>query len=166
MQTKIKSFKRLCKITEELKKKNKRIVLVHGFFDILHKGHVTLLHNAKELGDILIVGIDHDENARIIKGPNRPINDHYSRMLVVSSIEDVDFVFLIPSFKDEVLKDKNLDNFFSEIYRKLNLDIIATCTKAGKHAFWKRRHAKLVGIKFVDIKHQFSNVHTNGFIKF
>jgi len=110
MKKKIRPFKSICRITSKCKKNGKKIVFVHGFFDILHRGHVTLLQEAKKLGDILVVGIDNDDNARILKGPNRPINDHDSRMFVISSIEHVDLVFLIPSFK----KVKNIDFFYDQ----------------------------------------------------
>lgn len=99
MHKKIKSFKQVCKICKNLQNKGKKKVFVHGVFDILHRGHVTLLREAKKLGDVLVVGVDHDDNARILKGPKRPINDHESRIFILSSIESVDLVFLIPSFK-------------------------------------------------------------------
>jgi len=83
---KIKSFRTVCKIGRGFQKKGKKVVFCHGFFDILHRGHVTLLVEARKLGDVLVVGVDHDNNAKILKGPNRPINDHNSRMFVLASM--------------------------------------------------------------------------------
>jgi len=99
MKKKIRNFDEVCKICHKLQGEGKRIIFVHGFFDILHRGHVTLLNEAKKLGDVLVVGVDHDDNAKILKGPGRPINDHDSRMFVLASLEPVNYVFLIRSFK-------------------------------------------------------------------
>lgn len=149
MKGKIKTFKQVVKITQQLKKKGKKIVFVHGIFDILHRGHVTLLVEAKKLGDILVVGVDHDDNARILKGPGRPVNNHQSRMFVLAHLEPVDYVFLIPSFKGV----KDIHGFCDKFYSELRPDIVATCMKAGKHGHLKKLHAKAVGAKFVDIDH-------------
>jgi len=148
MKEKIKTFKQVVKIARQLKKEGKRIVFCHGVFDILHKGHVTLLAEAKKLGDILVVGVDCDENARILKGPGRPINEGWARMFVLAHLEPVDFVFLIPSFKGV----KNIHDFYDKFYLELRPDFVATCVKAGKHGHFKKMHAEACGAKFVDIK--------------
>ena len=49
------------KIIDDIKSKNKKIVMTNGCFDILHPGHIHLLKNAKKLGDILVVAINSDE---------------------------------------------------------------------------------------------------------
>jgi D-beta-D-heptose 7-phosphate kinase/D-beta-D-heptose 1-phosphate adenosyltransferase len=146
--TKIKNFEELCQLVKNLQKENKKIVFVHGIFDILHKGHITLLLEAKKLGDVLIVGVDHDDNAKILKGPTRPINNHDSRIFVLSNLEAVNYVFLIPSFKDT-----DPEVMFLELYKDLNPDIVATSIKAGRHGQIKKDSAKKIGAKFVDINH-------------
>lgn len=148
MNNKIKNFDEVCEIVKKLQKQNKKIVFVHGIFDILHRGHVTLLIEAKNLGDILIVGVDHDDNAKILKGPNRPVNNHDSRMFVLSNLEAVDYVFLIPSFGD-----KEINSFYLSFYKNLNPDIVATSKKAGKYGSAKEDHARKANIKFFDIKY-------------
>lgn len=70
----------------------KSIVFTNGCFDIIHRGHAVYLKKAKELGDILIVGINSDESVKNLKGDLRPINDLESRMEVLSSLECVDYV--------------------------------------------------------------------------
>lgn len=145
---KIKSFKEVCRICHKLQKEGKKIVFCHGFFDILHRGHVTLLVEAKKLGDILVVGVDHDDNAKILKGPQRPINDHDSRMYVLANFEPVDYVFLIPSFKNK----KELSIYYSKnIYEPLQPDIVATSLRAGKYGEMKMQQANQIGAEFVDI---------------
>ena len=76
----------------ELKKYDNVIVFTNGCFDILHKGHITYLSEARELGDYLIVGLNSDRSVTQIKGPERPINNQYFRfekLLELNSVDDV-----------------------------------------------------------------------------
>ena len=68
------------------------IVLANGCFDVLHVGHVRYLEAAKLLGDLLIVGINSDEQTRRLKGAGRPLLPQAQRAEIISSIEAVDFV--------------------------------------------------------------------------
>ena len=68
------------------------IVLANGCFDVLHVGHVRYLEGAKALGDLLIVGINSDEQTRRLKGAGRPLLPQEQRAEIISSIEAVDFV--------------------------------------------------------------------------
>ena len=52
----------------------RRIVFTNGCFDILHRGHISYLSQAKALGDVLVVGVNSDASIRRLKGPTRPIN--------------------------------------------------------------------------------------------
>ena|SRR3989344_5054630 len=70
----------------------KRIVFTNGCFDILHRGHVTYLAEAKKLGDLLVIGLNSDESVRRLKGPERPINNENDRQYVLSQLKSVDFV--------------------------------------------------------------------------
>src|SRR5208282_4421518 len=51
-----------------------RIVFTNGCFDVLHAGHVQYLQEARQQGDILVVGLNSDASVRSLKGPNRPVN--------------------------------------------------------------------------------------------
>ena len=76
----------------ELKKYDNVIVFTNGCFDILHKGHITYLSEAKELGDYLIVGLNSDRSVTQIKGPERPINNQDFRsekLLELNSVDDI-----------------------------------------------------------------------------
>ncbi len=75
-----------------IKNKGKKIVFTNGCFDILHKGHVTYLNEAKKLGDLLVVGINSDASVKRLKGPERPINNELDRQFVMSQLKAVDFV--------------------------------------------------------------------------
>jgi D-glycero-beta-D-manno-heptose 1-phosphate adenylyltransferase len=72
--------------------KGARIVLANGCFDVLHVGHVRYLEAAKVLGDLLIVAINSDEQARLLKGKDRPIMPQGQRAELVASLEAVDLV--------------------------------------------------------------------------
>lgn len=68
----------------------KRLVFTNGVFDILHAGHVQYLEAARSLGDLLIVGVNSDESARMLgKGPNRPVNPVEDRIMVLEALRAV-----------------------------------------------------------------------------
>jgi rfaE bifunctional protein nucleotidyltransferase chain/domain len=72
--------------------KEKKVVFTNGCFDILHPGHVTYLNMAKELGDVLVVGLNSDLSVQRIKGPGRPINSELDRKFMLESLRSVDCV--------------------------------------------------------------------------
>ncbi len=74
--------------------KEQRIVFTNGCFDILHQGHVHLLSQAADLGDILIVGLNSDESIRNLKGVNRPLQDEQTRASVLASLFYINAVVL------------------------------------------------------------------------
>ena len=74
-------------------RKGKKLVFTNGVFDILHAGHVTYLQAARELGDMLLVGLNSDDSVRMLgKGPDRPINTAEDRVTVVAALRCVDGV--------------------------------------------------------------------------
>lgn len=86
------SLQDLQETVAELKKSGKRVVFTNGCFDILHKGHVTLLNKARMLGDVLIVGVNSDESIRKLKGTERPINNLEDRLTVLAGLKSVDYL--------------------------------------------------------------------------
>ena len=73
----------------------KRLVFTNGVFDILHAGHVRYLEQARELGDLLIVGLNSDASVRRLgKGPERPINSEEDRAAILAALRCVDGVVL------------------------------------------------------------------------
>ena len=81
-------------ILREYKAKGLKIVFTNGCFDILHAGHIAYLKEAKTLGDILVIGLNSDDSINKIKGPERPIQDELTRMVILQSLKMVDHVFL------------------------------------------------------------------------
>src|SRR5829696_6150501 len=69
-----------------------RVVLANGCFDVLHVGHVRYLAGARELGDILIVGVNSDEQVAVQKGPGRPVLTAIERAEIVAALESVTYV--------------------------------------------------------------------------
>ncbi len=71
-----------------------RIVFTNGVFDLLHRGHVEYLEDARSLGDRLVIGINTDASVRRLKGPSRPIVGEQDRAAVVRALACVDLVVL------------------------------------------------------------------------
>lgn len=81
-------------ISKEAKAQGKKVVFTNGCFDILHLGHITYLQKAKQLGDILIVGVNTDASVRRLKGPTRPVNSQIDRAVVLAALKSVDYTVL------------------------------------------------------------------------
>jgi rfaE bifunctional protein nucleotidyltransferase chain/domain len=84
----------LTRTLARLKQQGNTIVFTNGCFDLVHPGHVAIFKQAKEKGDILVVGMNSDKSVKKIKGPNRPILNERARSLLVSAIRYVDYVVL------------------------------------------------------------------------
>lgn len=74
------------------RRKGGSIVLANGCFDLFHVGHIRYLAGAKALGDVLIVGINSDEQVRKLKGAGRPFMPEHERAEIVSALKFVDYV--------------------------------------------------------------------------
>lgn len=71
------------------------VVFTNGVFDILHRGHVTYLADARALGATLVVGVNSDASVRTLgKGDDRPINAEADRMALLAALESVDWVVM------------------------------------------------------------------------
>ncbi len=80
-------------IISNLKKQGKKVVFTNGCFDLIHVGHVRYLTEAKELGDILVIGLNADKSVSSIK-PGRPVMPEDQRAEVLSALEVVDYIVL------------------------------------------------------------------------
>lgn len=79
------------------------IVFTNGCFDLLHRGHVDYLQQARQLGDFLIVGLNGDESLRRLKGPGRPILPETDRAEVLAALRAVDAVVIFTQDTAEAL---------------------------------------------------------------
>lgn len=80
------------RLRAELDAQGKKLVFTNGCFDLLHAGHVRYLHDARALGDALVIGLNSDASVRALKGPDRPLNTENDRAEVLSALRDVDAV--------------------------------------------------------------------------
>jgi D-beta-D-heptose 7-phosphate kinase / D-beta-D-heptose 1-phosphate adenosyltransferase len=88
----VSSLEELKDLCNNYRSAGKKIVFTNGCFDILHSGHVTYLESARELGDVLIVGVNTDESIKRLKGASRPINHLEDRLQVLVGLTCVSHV--------------------------------------------------------------------------
>lgn len=93
---KIKNLDELSNIIQDLKRKDKSIVWTNGCYDLIHTGHLKSLRHARELGDILVVGITCDESVRMEKGSERPIHSENDRAEILASMGFIDYITVYP----------------------------------------------------------------------
>jgi len=86
------SREELIKIVADARSAGSRIVLANGCFDVLHVGHIRYLAGARELGDLLIVGVNSDQQVAIQKGAGRPIMPALERAELLAALESVSYV--------------------------------------------------------------------------
>lgn len=79
------------------------LVFTNGCFDILHRGHVEYLYQARALGDVMVVGVNTDASVEGLKGPGRPVVPQDDRALVLAGLESVDAVVLFHEDTPEAL---------------------------------------------------------------
>ncbi|MBU4001299.1 MAG: D-glycero-beta-D-manno-heptose 1-phosphate adenylyltransferase, partial [Proteobacteria bacterium] len=91
---KILSLESAIQKVDSWKAEDKRIGFTNGCFDILHSGHVHLLHASARLCDKLIVGLNTDESITGLKGPGRPILSQEDRSRLIAALGSVDLVVL------------------------------------------------------------------------
>lgn len=78
----------ISKVADKLHEAQKKIVLATGFFDLLHEEHIHFLRAAKAVGDVLIVAVESDERARVLKGEGRPIETQSLRLTKLTPFAD------------------------------------------------------------------------------
>lgn len=91
---KLKSVEELKTICAQARAKGKKTVFTNGCFDLLHRGHLHTLREAKACGDILIVALNSDRSVRELKGSGRPILPESDRAELIGALEMVDYVVL------------------------------------------------------------------------
>lgn len=96
-----------------------KLVWTNGCFEIIHPSHCQLFRKAKQLGHVLIVGVNSDESVRKLKGPGRPVINARDRALVVLSMVGVDLVVIFD--EDEP----------SEPIRRIKPDIVVKGSAGG-----------------------------------
>ncbi|MBU0672206.1 MAG: D-glycero-beta-D-manno-heptose-7-phosphate kinase, partial [Candidatus Margulisbacteria bacterium] len=100
---KIKLRQELKAIAQNLKNEDAKVVFTNGCFDILHLGHVRYLRQAKNLGDVLIVGLNSDDSVSALKGTGRPYVSELERAEILASLEFVDYVTIFSETRPDNL---------------------------------------------------------------
>lgn len=77
---------------QKLRQDNQKIVTLNGSFDLLHAGHLQIIFEAKQMGDVLIVALNTDDSIRRYKSPKRPIIPLEYRLQMMAALSFVDFV--------------------------------------------------------------------------
>ena len=88
----------LLKVRKKARMDGRKVVFTNGCFDLLHPGHIECLRKAKEMGDLLIVGLNSDSSVRALKGGKRPIVSEQDRASILSALKFVDYVVI---FREE-----------------------------------------------------------------
>lgn len=94
MSGKLKSLGELKAVVANAKRQRKTVVFTNGCFDLLHRGHLHILREAKACGDILIVALNSDRSVKALKGPTRPVLPESDRAELIGALEMVDYVVL------------------------------------------------------------------------
>ena len=145
---KILDLERAAEWRAELRSEGKKLVVTNGCFDILHRGHVEYLSNARSFGDALLVGLNSDSSVRKLKGEGRPVNDETARCIVLAAFYFVDAVTVFDSLRCDGL----LDALRPDIYVKGGDYDLSTMDPGEKAVL--ERHG--VEIRFVDFVPGFS----------
>jgi len=115
--------KDITRLADGLRRRKLRVVFTNGVFDVLHRGHIRYLTEAKSFGDVLIVGLNSDSSVRRLKGKARPIQSQRDRAEILLALRPVDYVVvfgedtparLIEQIRPDVLV-KGADYKLSEI---------------------------------------------------
>lgn len=141
---KVISLQQAIALSKQLKSEGKYIVLVGGCFDIFHYGHFVFLKDAKKQGDVLFIALENDQRVKKLKGSNRPITPQDARATILASFSFVNFVFILPTFKND------------EQYRKMTTDLnpdVIVVTRGDKNLDKKEKFAKEIGAKIKIVNH-------------
>ncbi len=151
-------------LIEKYRAKGQKIVLTQGVFDMVHIGHARYCEEAKQYGDVLIVGVDSDEKVRFRKGPDRPIVPQEERLEMLTYLRSVDMVVmkqlnapklhLIKVIKPDVLvatKDTYTEEQIVDLHtyckKVVVLDPMATTSTSAKIRRLQIGAAKKIGDK-------------------
>ena len=95
---------------DRAREEGKRVVLTNGCFDLLHPGHLSYLRRARDMGDVLVVGVNDDDTVRKLKGPERPLLPEADRAEMLAALEPVDLVVIFRELRaDELIREVRPD---------------------------------------------------------
>ncbi len=101
--TKLYDWSEIQEKVKEWRRQGQKIVFTNGCFDLLHPGHISLLHQSAAFGDRLVVGLNSDKSVKRLKGESRPLQNEKSRALLLEALRDVDAVVIFDQDTPEEL---------------------------------------------------------------
>lgn len=104
----------LLAVRESARQSGKVVVWTNGTFDLLHPGHISSLRSARQLGELLVVGVNSDRSVKAYKGPSRPILYQHERAAMLTALECVDYVIVF----DEDTPSESLAKLQPDIHCK------------------------------------------------
>ncbi len=114
LSSKLKTLAELREIATEAREAGRTVVFGNGCFDLLHVGHIRYLQGARELGDILILGLNGDRSVRKLKGSDRPLMPELERAEILAALECVDYIVVF----DDPTVDGLLDQIRPDVHAK------------------------------------------------
>ncbi|MBW3599045.1 MAG: adenylyltransferase/cytidyltransferase family protein [Planctomycetes bacterium] len=93
----------LLRLRHTWRTQGRTVVWTNGCFDLVHVGHVRNLQAAREMGDVLVVGINSDDSVRRLKGPTRPLIPARERAEILAALEVVGFVVVFDEVTPEAV---------------------------------------------------------------
>ena len=103
MSGKILSLEDLLRERRGLRAEGKSLVFTNGVFDLLHVGHVRYLHQARALGDALVVAINSDRSVKELKGDSRPVIGEQERAEILAALRQVTYVTIFDDLSPRTL---------------------------------------------------------------
>ena len=91
---KVKSLAAAVRVVRRAQAASRRVVFTNGCFDLLHAGHVKYLQKARNLGDLLVLGLNSDASVRRLKGTKRPLIDQDERAHLLAALDCIDYVVI------------------------------------------------------------------------
>ena len=93
----------LVALRQGMHQQNQKVVFTNGCFDLLHRGHIECLREARQLGDVLIVGLNSDASVRNLKGLDRPLIGQEDRAVLLAALRSVTYVCIFDEVSVENL---------------------------------------------------------------
>jgi rfaE bifunctional protein nucleotidyltransferase chain/domain/rfaE bifunctional protein kinase chain/domain len=107
-------LKQALDVSARVRARGGRVIATGGCFDLLHAGHVSVLNEARALGDCLIVCLNSDASVRRLKGPNRPLVGEQDRAAVIGALGAVDAVVVFDEDTPEAVLDRLRPDVFAK----------------------------------------------------
>lgn len=134
-------YENLVSTLAEAKSQGKVVVLASGMFDLFHEEHKNYLEKSKAAGDLLVVAVESDARARVLKGDGRPAQNQAQRLESVLSVPAVDFAFVLP---DEFNSPEKYEQLVAELRPSLYACSSHSPHLENKQALIEKYSGKLV----------------------